>query len=118
MLETIVQHGERCVTTVEGSPVDTDVIQQTIAKTKDLLNSFEASFRMTYEDTRPMEQQILEAWKAERRSIPKIPQEVPYLMVSMMDRAAEENEQVKRIWPELQNRLGEVGAYNIRFSSI
>ena len=118
LLENIVQQSEMRMTTVEGLPINEHVIQQTIDKTKDLLNSFEASFRITYKDTRPMEERILESWKVEKSSIPQIPQEVPFLMVSMMNRAAEEAERIRQTWPGLQNRLSEVGAYNVRFSSI
>ena len=109
---------EMCLITSDGLPVDEEVIQKTISTTKDFLNSFEASFRMTYDDTRSMEEKIMQSWKVERKSIPKVPQEVPFLMIALSERAAEEAEKIQQTWPELSKRLAEVGAYNLRFSKI
>lgn len=50
---------------------------------------------MTYKDLHSMEKRILESWKVERNGISKIPQEVSYLVVSMMNRADEENEHIR-----------------------
>ena len=113
---------ERCqemrLITSEGLPIDKSVIHAAIATAKDFLYSFEASFRMTYDDTRSMEEKIMQSWKVERKSIPKIPQEVPFLMTSLSERAAEEAAKIRATWPELQKRLADVGAYNLRFSKI
>ena len=73
---------------------------------------------MTYDDNRSMEEKIPQSWKAEKSSIPQVPQEVPFLMALLSGHAAAEAEKIRQIWPELSNRLKEVGAYNIRFSKI
>lgn len=117
-LQDISRCKEMQLTTSDGLPVDEKVIQETISTTKDLLNSFESSFRMTYDDQRSMEEKIIQSWKVERKSIPQVPQEVPFLMTTLSECAAKEAEKIRQTWPELKKRLEEVGAYNLRFSKI
>ena len=117
-LQDIAKSSEMKLITADGILIDETLIGEVISTTNDLLNSFESSFCMTYDDNRSIEEKILQSWKAEKSSIPQIPQEVPFLMALLSDLAAAEAEKIRQIWPELNNRLKEVGAYNIQFSKI
>lgn len=117
-MEDIGKPIEAPMTTAEGLPIDASVVQHVIRATQNFLDSFEASFRITYDDTRTMEEKIMESWKAEQKSLPPVPEEVPFLMNVLSKRAAEEAEKIRQTWPELKERLIEVGAYNQRFTAI
>ncbi|MBS1401778.1 MAG: hypothetical protein HPZ79_02185 [Oscillospiraceae bacterium] len=117
-LNDLVQNKEQYLITVEGYPIDETVVRQTIDETMDMLNSFEASFRMTYTDNRSIEEKTVQSWRMEKKSIPKTPQEIPFMMTSFSKRAGKEAERIRQTWPELKKRLEQVGAYNLRFSKI
>lgn len=117
-LQALVECKELTMTTAEGLAIDKAVVERTINEAMEFVNSFEANFRSTYEDSRPTEDRIRDSWIAKPKNIPAIPEEIPLLFTMMSERAAKEAAQIRAIWPELKSKLREIGAYNLRFSSI
>ena len=117
-LRNLTECQEIQLTTAEGLPIDKTVAEQTMAAAMGFVHSFEANFDLSNEDPRPMEERIRESWLAEPKNIPAIPEEIPYLFAVLSERAGNEAAKIRDTWPELRARLEEIGAYNLRFSSV
>lgn len=97
--------------TADGKPLDAGLFKAVWDRTMDMIYSFEASFKMTWEnDERDTLQKLKDGLNIADKSVPERIEEIPFMM-GYMNRAQAEMAEYEELWPEVLEKLRECGMY-------
>ncbi|MCC8125923.1 MAG: hypothetical protein LIO92_00775 [Clostridiales bacterium] len=97
--------------TADNTRIDDNLFDAVLKKALDMIYSFEASFRVDWnEDERTTIQKLSDSLRIEKQSQPKDIKDVPF-MIGYMNQAKKELEEYERQWPEILSKLKEYGMY-------